>query len=395
MRNKLCLIIIFLLGILLSGCSNYKELNEIALVVGIGIDYIPSKNLYEVVFQTINPSENTAKGAGSGGTAVTSYVTTGKTITEAAQNTTKIYSRSNIFSHIELVIIGEQLAKRESINFIFDVFERDAGVRVNVPVLIAREDQVKTVMDILPSNDKIPVRTLLGKVKNATKYTGEYGETKIYEVIEQLSNDGSEPSISGISVRGDKKKGTTKANLEDMQKAYVTLNGVAAFSEGRLVGWIDGEKTKSIQLLSNKLKITNLQIHCDEKRYNSVIMGSLKINSNVVMKNNEAAINIRINGYGQMTELLCNKDISKRNTLLEYEHKAENELKKQVVEGIIAAQKLKSDVFGFGEILHRSDPKNWNKYKSHWNDLFSQAKVNVAVEIDIEGSGMRIKPYPY
>ncbi|WML48991.1 Ger(x)C family spore germination protein [Neobacillus sp. PS3-34] len=394
MRNKLCFIIIFLFSIL-SGCSNYKELNEIAIVVGLGIDYIPAKKTYQVIYQAINPSENAAQATGSGATPVTSFITTGKTLSEAAYNTSRLFSRQNIYSHIQVVILGEQLAKKESLNFIFDVFERDAGVRVNVPVLIARDENVKTTMDILPSNDKVPVRTIIGKLKNASKNTGEYGETKIYQVIEDLSNIGSEPAINGISINGDKEKGTTKANLENMHKAYVFLNGVAMFGKGKLVGWLDGKKTKSIQIIQNKIEQTNVRIHCDEKRYNNILVNRLKSHSNVDIKNNQAVITINANVSGSIVELLCNKDISNRKVVKEYEHKAERELEKEIKDGIKAAQKVKSDVFGFGEILHYTHIRKWNESKHRWKELFSQANVNVHVKMDIERTGMRIKPYPY
>src|SRR5262249_12623507 len=121
MRKIVCLMFLFL-STALPGCSNYKELNELSIVIGAGIDYIPSKDLYEVVFQTIVPSENTASGVGSGATPVVNFKTTGKTISEAARNSSNLYARQNIYSHIELVIIGEQLAKKESLNYIFDVF---------------------------------------------------------------------------------------------------------------------------------------------------------------------------------------------------------------------------------------------------------------------------------
>ena len=61
----------------------------------------------------------------------------------------------------------------------------------------------------------------------------------------------------------------------------------------------------------------------------------------------------------------------------------------------MAAQKMKSDVFGFGEILHYQQLSKWSNAKYHWGELFSHAKVNVHVYMDIEGAGMRIKPYPY
>ncbi|MGX6441796.1 Ger(x)C family spore germination protein [Neobacillus sp. K501] len=394
MRRTLLFVIILIFGSL-SGCANYKELNEISLVLGLGIDYNPDKETFEVVYQVVNPKENAAKETGSGATPVDNYKTSGKTLSEAARNSSKVFSRQNVYSHIQLVIIGEHLARKESLNFIFDVFEREASVRVNVPVLIARGNEVKTTMDIIPSIDKVPVRTFVGKIKNSSRLLGEYGEVKINQVIENLTSYGIEPSINGITVVGDKKTGSSKENLEKMEKAIVSLNGIAVFRKGKLVGWLDGKKTKSIQIIQNQLKNTNLNIPCDARRYNSVMVNRLKNKSKVEIKNNQAEITVQTNAYGYLSEMLCNKDISKPEVLNEVMLKAERELENEIREGIVAAQKLKSDVFGFGENLRIANHHKWKKVKNNWNDLFSQAVVNVQVNLEIEGTGMRIKPYPY
>ncbi|REE91575.1 spore germination protein KC [Paenibacillus taihuensis] len=394
MRTALsCMILTVLFA--LTGCSNYKELNELSIVLGLGIDYLPNKDMYEVTYQVVNPSENAAKSTGSGTTPVIDFKTTGKTLSEAAMNHANVFSRRNIHSHIQLVVIGEKLARKESLNFVFDIFERDANVRVNIPVLVARNSDVKTLLDTLVSIDKIPVRTLEGKLENASLILGEHGDTKIYDVIEDLTNLGSEPAISGVTIVGNKKTGITKKNLESMDKTYVALNGIGVFKEGMLVGWMDGQKTKSLQIIDNKIKKTFLRIPCDEKHYNALVINRLRSHSHVDITKNQAEINVQVQGYGFISELLCNKDISKREVLQEYEDKAVLELEKEIKEGIRAAQKMKSDVFGFGEILHYSHPRKWNDYSEQWDEVFSKAKVTVHASIDIEGVGMRIKPYPY
>ncbi|QHW31119.1 Ger(x)C family spore germination protein [Paenibacillus rhizovicinus] len=379
----------------ITGCSNYKELNELSIVLGLGIDYLPDKDMYEVTYQVVNPIENAAKSTGSGTTPVIDFTTTGKTLSEAAFNHANVFSRRNIYSHVQVVVIGEELARKESLNFIFDIFERDANVKVNIPVLVARNSNVKTLLDTLVSIDKIPVRTLEGKLENASLILGEHGDTKIYDVIEDLTNLGSEPAISGITVVGNKKTGITKKNLESMEKTYVALNGIGVFRKGILVGWMDGQKTKSLQIIGNKIKKTFLRIPCDKKHYNTVVINRLRSRSRVDITNNHTEISVEVKAYGFISELLCNKDISKREVLEEYEDKAAQELELEIKEGIRAAQRMKSDVFGFGEILHYSHLRKWNDHSEQWNEVFSQANVTVHASIDIEGVGMRVKPYPY
>lgn len=395
MNNRLCILFIFIFFIL-TGCSNYKELNQVAIVVGMGIDYIPKKDVYEVTFQIINPSGNIAQGS-SGGSAVPvlSYKDTGKTISEAARNSSKRFSRQNIYSHIALIVIGEQLAKKESLNFIFDVFERDAKIRVNIPVLIARNVSVPKVMNILPALDKVPVKSMIGKLENTSKLLGENGEVLIYEVIGALSSKGREPAISGISVNDPRNIGNSAENYKKVRNVSAFLNGVGVFKNGKLVGWLDGKQAKSIQVVGNTLKQTNLRIPCNKKRYNSMQVDRLHSDVKVDIKNNQANINIYTYASGILDEILCNKDISNDKVIKEFEHEAEQELKKEMTGGILKAQKLKSDVFGFGDILHRTHPTEWEKQKEHWAETFAKANVNVHVNISISGTGMRVKPYPY
>jgi spore germination protein KC len=54
--KKIHSILIFI--ILLTGCSNYSELNQLGLIIAMGID--DSKDIdngYRVTFQVINPSQ--------------------------------------------------------------------------------------------------------------------------------------------------------------------------------------------------------------------------------------------------------------------------------------------------------------------------------------------------
>lgn len=394
MNNAKLLLLIILC--FLSGCSNYKELNEVSVVVGMGIDYDAKTHLYEVVLELINPAENSMQ-AGSGGRTVpiVAYTGTGKTLSEASRYAAKKIPREHIYSHIALVVIGEQLAKKESLNFIFDAFERDAKARTNVPILIARNTSVYNVMGTLSQLDKLPVRSIIGKIHNVAQSSGENAETKVYQVVEALSSPGREPTISGISIIGNEKKGITTRNLETMDKAYTVINGIGVFQNGKLVGWLDEEKGKSIQLIQNQLKQTNVMISCNQKRYNSVLVNYAHSDVKVDVQNNQVMITIRLHAAGILDEVLCNKDLKSPIVIKEFERKAEKELKKQLKAGITTAQKLESDAFGFGDILRRTHPVKWKKQKQNWNQRFADAKINIDVIFDIEGTGMRSKAYPY
>jgi len=392
---KKWVVFLFLIGGLVTGCSSYQELNQLGIVIAMGLDYIPEKDLYKVTFQVINPSENSSQNPGTGGTPVIGYSDTGKTLSEAARNSTRKFSRQNVYSQVALVLVGEDLATKKGLNFIFDTFERDARVRVNIPVLIARGTKVENVLDIMPAIDKIPAESIISKLKNTSTVLGEHKDIKLYELVSQLGSKGKEPSISGISVKGSIDLGASKGNTEKSKNAYTYLNGVGMFRNGKLVGWLDGKKSKAIQVIDNTIKETNLTIKCKDNKYNSIELTRLVSKSKVDVKNGKANINITLYGYGYLDELLCNKNIGREKIMEKFQKEAAEEIKKEVLSGIKAAQQAKSDIFGFGEMYHMSHPKKWNSAKKNWNQLFANASVKMTVVFRLRHTGMNIETYPY
>ncbi|MGA9175302.1 MAG: Ger(x)C family spore germination protein, partial [Thermoactinomyces sp.] len=136
----------------LSGCWNYFELNELAFVTAIGYDQ--GKDYpYRLTLQVVNPNnmiQQPTGGGGVGGSPITIYVGEGNNIVEAIQNASNKVSRRMIFSHTQVAVIGEDLA-RKGIAPLFDAKERNLEGRINIPVLIARGTKAENVVSALSS----------------------------------------------------------------------------------------------------------------------------------------------------------------------------------------------------------------------------------------------------
>jgi len=393
MKKKFCMILLIVI-LLLSGCSNYRELNGLSIVVAMGLDYIPKTKEYEMIAQIINPNA-IATQTGAQGIPIISLVETGRTISEAARKMTKRVSRGNIYSHVALVAIGETLAREESLNWIFDVFERDSKIRVNIPVIIAREDSVYRVLNNLPPLDKLPAKSITGKIQNTSNLLGENHETQMREVIASISSPGREPTINGVTLAYETPESESLANTEKVKSTYATINGMGVFRKGKLVGWLDGPPARAVQFVDNLIKETNLQIQCKKERYDSMELTRVKTKSDVKMKKGIPNIHVKIKSIGHIDEVLCNDDFDKAKTLNKYEKDSEKVVRQMVLEGLTQAQKLGGDVFGFGEKLHISDPKAFKKHEKDWNKVFQKAKFKVTVDVQINNVGMRKRTYPY
>ncbi|WP_088012506.1 Ger(x)C family spore germination protein [Gottfriedia acidiceleris] len=393
MKRK-SMILILITSLLLVSCSNYKELNSVSIVVAMGIDYLPKENKYNMVLQIINPSA-IASVTGSIGTPIVSVQQKGRTISEAARNVTKSVSRSNIYSHVALVVIGENLAKEKSLNFIFDVFERDSKIRVNIPVIIARHESVYRVMNNLPALDKLPAKSIVGKIKNTSSLLGENQEMQMRQVISALSSSGREPVVNGTTLEDVTKKSETLDNFSDVKSSYNKINGLGVFKKGKLVGWLDGPPAKSVQIVDNLIKETNIQIKCSKKEFDSMEITRLKTDTKIKMKDKVPMINISVKAIAVIDEVLCNDNFDQAKTLEKYEKLSEKAVKETIETGIKEAQGYGADIFGFGEKLHLSEPKVFKKYEKNWNDQFQKAKVKVNVDVQINNVGMRKKAYPF
>ncbi|SFD64491.1 Ger(x)C family spore germination protein [Bacillus sp. UNCCL81] len=393
MKRK-CMILILITSLLLVSCSNYKELNSVSIVVAMGVDYIPKDNQYNMVLQIINPSA-IASVTGSIGTPVIALEQKGRTISEAARNITKSVSRSNIYSHVALVVIGEKLAKEKTLNYIFDVFERDSKIRVNIPVVIARNDSVYHVMNNLPALDKLPAKSIVGKIRNTSSLLGENQEIQMRQVISALSSSGREPVINGAVLENESKTSETLDNFSSVKSSFNKIEGLGVIKKGRLVGWLDGAPAKSVQIIDNAIKETNVQIKCSKKEFDSMELTRVKTDTKIKMKGKTPIIHIKVKAIGIIDEVLCNDNFDQAKTLKKYELLSEKAIKKSLDEGIKKVQEYGADIFGFGDKLHLSDPKVFKKYEKNWNDQFQKAKVKIDVDVQINNVGMRKKAYPF
>jgi spore germination protein KC len=52
-----------------------------------------------------------------------------------------------------------------------------------------------------------------------------------------------------------------------------------------------------------------------------------------------------------------------------------------------AQEDFETDIFGFGEVIHRENPKYWKKHKESWEEEFVDIPVKVNVDIKIRRIG--------
>ncbi|MDY8026334.1 Ger(x)C family spore germination protein, partial [Paenibacillus polymyxa] len=139
------LLLVLLVPMLLSGCWERQELNEMAFVLGMGLDKAESG--YKVTLQVVIPSAIASQAAGgTGGAGVPVIVSsfTVPTIYEAQRKYNLVSARASYYGHIRILVIGEELA-RAGIKEVLDMLKRSREPRNDFYAMVAKDTTAEDV----------------------------------------------------------------------------------------------------------------------------------------------------------------------------------------------------------------------------------------------------------
>ncbi len=390
-------VISFLMVLLLpimSGCWNQKELTDLAFVMAMGIDKGEDKK-FDVSFQLVNPG-NVASGQNGGGQGlpIAVYKSSGNTITEAARNATKMISRRLYYSHTNLIAVSEEVA-RDGILDMMDALDRDPEFRTTTQIVVARHTSAQDLVSALTNLDKLPVNKITKELKSTEKMLGENIGVNIDDFLAGLVSDGKNPIVNGYIVHGKKEQ---IGNAQDLQKtiggAFLEADGLAVFEKGKLIGWFEHQWARGVVYVLDKVQSTGINVSWNGKKH-AITMASIRSKTKVSVhfKNGKPLINIAIEDEGWISEANTAVDLTNPQVIDKIDKLVEKEIKRQVLGSIKEAQKMKSDIFGFGERVHRANPKQWKKLKGDWNNHFAELDVNVKVDSFVRREGIRTSPF--
>ena len=361
-RKRLVLLLVMLItATFTTGCWDKTELNEMAIVSAVGLDRNKEGKLVGT-FQIINPGNvaGALQGGGGSNPPISIYRATGNNVLELDGNASMKISRDMYFAHANLVVIGEELAKEEGLNDIFDAFERSPEFRATTRIVIARGVKARDIVETLTAIDKVSAEKVIRTIETTEKTQGKSISINLQEVIKNLLSTGKEPIISGFTVRGntgkeDKMENTMSSDIE----ANPNAAGIGVFKDGKLIDWLDGDKAIGSMWVLDRIE--NVHLYLDwEGEKNAVTYSVIRQKTNIGVKlvNGKPKISIKVRAEGDIREANVPLNLTDMHVLIDIERKLAKDLKKEMEDAIVRAQKNKSDIFGFGELMHESIRKN-------------------------------------
>jgi len=375
-KSLLCLMVTLL--IFVSGCWNSRELNALAIAVGMGID--KSGDLYKVSVQIVVPNEVAGKKTGIS-TPVVLKQATGRTLFEALRKITTVSSRKVYMSHLRILVFGESLA-REGIGKVLDFLSRDPEMRQDFFIVVARQTDAENALSVLTHLDRIPAYKLFSTLKVSERVWAPTTTVTLDKLISELVSAGKQPVLTGLRVVGDQARDGSKKNIEYINPPVKLMySGMAVFKGDKLIGWLSEDESATYTMVKNKLKSTTGSVTCPGGEgilTVEVIRAKTKVKGSIV--DGQPRIHIDIRHEVNIGEDQCGLVLTKTEMITKLEEMINQKLEKYIEDNIKRVQnKYKVDIFGFGEVIHRSNPKEWRKLKNNWDQTFKDIPVTAKV----------------
>ena len=386
-RRSLLLCLLVLMQIGLTGCWSREEMNDLAIAVGIGIDKVGDE--FQVSAQVVLPSQIAGSKGGSPQSPVNLYKTTGKTVYEALRKITTVSPRKIYISHLRILVLSEDLA-RGGIRDVLDFMSRDTQTRNDYFIVVSKDAKAEDALKILTSLEKIPAVRLFSSLETSEKQWAPTSTVTLGDLITDLVAKGKNPVLTGVVIQGNIDVGETPKNVETVDSpTQLKYSGLAVFKDDKLIGWLNQEESKVYNYLTNKVNNTVFYINCPEGK--RISLEVFEAHSKVKGSVQEGKPAISINQYleADIGEVQCsNLELTNPKTITELNQIANQKVIKLFETTIKKVQQeYKSDIFGFGEAIHRSNPQEWKKLSDNWDQTFVNLPVTVKVNMEIRQLG--------
>lgn len=374
-------ILIIFMVFLLTGCWNYQELNSLAISTAMTID--KDKDEYEVSILVANSKKNQVSSK-EGESQTIVYSGKGKSLSKALKEIDLKNPRQTYIGHLSVIIVSEDVA-REGMLEMLDLLLRQPESSKRFYLAIAKDVKAKNIISILSPLETFPSQNISNNISVSRESQAISASTIYSKFVEKLIKKGVNPILSSITIEGDIKDGKKDDSLQQSEPyAIVKTSEVAIFKKDKFVAFASSNESRGINLINNEIieMIVEVENKC------SVVVKASQMKTKVAAKiGKEAAITITISGEGNLIENNCSIDLEDEKSIDKIEKQVNKEIKKLINKAILLAKKHKTDIFGFGSLVYKKNPKFFNEIKNWDDDYFPNLKIDINSKIVLINKG--------
>ena len=377
--KKIIILLIILLP-LLTGCYNYRELNDLSIVTAMSIE--KNNDLYKVTVQVVNPKKETDTSKGNQPSFIT-YNTTSQSIQKALREMIKESPNKMYAAHVELLIIDEELAK-EGISPILDFLIRDPELRDEFYVLISQD---KNILETITPLDNLTSESITKSIKNLNKYLGITSITTYSDLIDAYLDDNKQISLPSIKLEGNLTEGNDKEDLEKTNtEAKLVLSNMAVFKKDKLIGYLDEYQSIAYNFIKDNITNTLIKSTYDD---GFIIHEIISSKTKIEVNPKENKVKIKLSGTSSISEVYTKKNLTEYKNIQKIEKIMNNNIEKLIENSFYnIVKKYNTDIFNFKDLYYKKDVNYFNKIKDEYEkNILPNIKLEVKATYTIREKG--------
>lgn len=360
---------------ILSGCWSATEINELAIVMAIGIDQGQDSQHYHVTAQVALPADLKASGT-EAGKAYVNFEHEALGLNTTMRELMLKASRKVYTMHNQMIILGMEVTEND-IGVILDYFIRNSEARFNISVLVA-DGKASEILNEDATLEGMPA-THIQDMLNIQKETGEVFVASIFDVLVDMLSVGMEATIPIVSL--EEADGEMRAVLTE----------TAVFRDAKMVGRLSIEQTRDLLILRNRISGGSVVVQTADG-YVSLELYESHATIKPLYENGAFRIEVDVQQSLTMVDTNIHDDINSAQNIALIRRLVEEQTVARLQSTLKYAQSFGADIFGFGEMLYRKYPKVFTQLVDDWPDSFPTLPVIFGINVNITGSGSILSP---
>lgn len=316
-----------------------------------------------------------------------------KTMFEADSTLNQVMEKRPSWHHTKYVIIGEEAAKTD-VDRLFSFFMENHETRLLYRIAVVKGMSAKDFLQ-QANTGKESLSDYLDTLFSATDETGKSQDMHLINyaaqrdipwvsfympVLELYKN----PTLPGRDSGGGESGGDTG------DRPYlIALNGFALFSGDTFAGFISGDISRGLNIITNDIKHSGMGVK--DRQGNNVGLELMECNSNIIPCFDPLSATIRVSFQSNLVEYDTVDPLNEND--IKYLERQQSELiLGEVSQAVKRMRELKSDPARIMDAFYHNDPVKWQSVKDDWLNAFLSLEITIEVDSKILNTYELIKP---
>ncbi len=363
-------LIFLLIPFLLCGCTHdfsRKEIDEIDLVLVLGIDYTDGEYTVSGLYNSDSGQASSGESSGDAGSSSGQEKLaqgTGKTAYEALEDLKLKNKKSISLAQAGSFLIGDGAA-RQGIRESLDFLSRDETIKMEGLIYVIKDMSASDFMNAGIEN-KQTIHEDLEAIKQKQQELLTRNDNTVVNILNDM--DQTQSSILVPYLIADK-------------SGYI-IQGYAVFDRFELKDYLDKETSDGVNFIKNIMR--SYPVYLEDKV--SLLISYTKTKLKTKIEDNNITVTVKLSFETAVKEVLVDQDIFEREELDKLTREQNSYIQSVLEKAVDYSQTTGLDILNLARLIENQNYSRWKDVESNWADRISSIKYNYDIHSKISKS---------